>query len=66
VVSAEPASTDSGLAQKNADEYGLLSWTWTVEPTVPLGKWPVKISCAYDGKGAFVQGDLVVAKPVAN
>jgi hypothetical protein len=66
VVYDKTASTDSGLAQKNADEYGLLSWTWTVEPTVPLGKWPVKISCAYDGKGAFVQGDLVVAKPVAN
>lgn len=55
------ASTDSGLGKKQADEYGVLSWVWTVEPTVPLGKWPVTITCINNEKSAVVVGDLVVA-----
>ncbi len=56
------ASKDSGLSAKTADDFGMVTWAWTVEPSVPLGKWPVKITCAYNKKSAFVQGDLVVAK----
>jgi hypothetical protein len=63
VVYDKTASKDSGLGQKTADEYGLVSWTWTVEAAVPLGKWPVTVTCAYNNKTAVVQGDLVVAKP---
>jgi hypothetical protein len=55
-------STDSGLTAKTADEFGMVSWTWTVEETAPLGKWPVKVTCTYNKKSAFVQGDLKVAK----
>lgn len=54
-------STDSGLTAKTADEFGMVSWTWTVDETAPLGKWPVKITCTYNKKSAFVQGDLKVA-----
>lgn len=57
------ASKDSGLSLKTADEFGMVTWTWTVEASVPLGKWPVKVTCVNDKKSAFVQGDLVVAKP---
>lgn len=39
-------SKDSGLLPKTADEYGMVTWTWTIEPTAPLGKWPVKTVCA--------------------
>jgi hypothetical protein len=56
------ASKDSGLVPKTADEYGVISWTWTVESTVPVGKWPVKVTCEYNGKSAVVQGDLQVAR----
>lgn len=56
------ASKDSGLNQKVADEYGLVSWTWTVEQTVPLGKWPVKVTCAHNKLSAVVQDDIVIAK----
>lgn len=55
---------DSGLVKKNADEYGAVSWTWTVDPAAPLGKWPVKVTCAHHGKSGVVQGDLEVTKGV--
>jgi hypothetical protein len=57
------ASQDSGLGPKTADEYGIVSWTWTVEKTAPLGKWPVTVTCEYNTRSAVVVGDLeVVAK----
>jgi len=61
VVYDKTPSADSGLSQKVADEFGIVSWTWTVEPTVALGKWPVKITCLYNDQSAVVQGDLVVS-----
>lgn len=54
-------SKDSGLVARTADEFGTVSWTWTVDKTAPLGKWPVKVTCTYNKKSAFVQGDLKVA-----
>ncbi len=63
VVYDKTASTDSGLIAKVADEYGMVSWGWTVEPSVPLGKWPVKVTCANAKHSAVVQSDLVVEKP---
>lgn len=53
-------STDSGLKPKTADEFGIVSWTWTVEETVPIGKWPVDVVCAYNDQTAMVRGTLVV------
>lgn len=40
------ASTDGGLVPKKADEYGVVSWAWTVEETRPVGRWPVTVTCA--------------------
>ncbi|MDB5186942.1 MAG: exported protein of unknown function [Candidatus Saccharibacteria bacterium] len=56
----EIASTDSGLKPKKADDFGIVSWAWTVEPTVPVGKWPVDVICAFNEQSAMVRGDLVV------
>ena len=56
----EIASTDSGLMPKTADEYGLVEWVWTVEPTVPHGIWPVNVTCVSGEKSAMVRGDLHV------
>ncbi len=61
VVYDKTASSDSGLGSKTADEYGIASWTWTVESSVPIGKWPVKVTCVYNGRSAVVQGNLQVA-----
>jgi hypothetical protein len=64
VDSGGVAAKDSGLAPKAADEFGIVSWAWTVSSSAPLGKWPVKVTCAKSDKPdktAFVQADLVVA-----
>lgn len=56
----EIASKDSGLYEKTADDYGMVSWTWTVEDSVPLGTWPVTATCTYTEKTGVVRADLVV------
>ena len=55
-------STDSGLTPKTADEYGIVSWSWTVEPSVPLGDWPVTVICANAKNSGMYIGHLVVSK----
>lgn len=60
VVYDGTASADSGLSPKDADEYGVVSWTWTVDASAPLGVWPVEVTCVYGDKSAVVKGDLVV------
>lgn len=62
VVYNNVASTDSGLGPKIADEYGTISWTWTVSKTASVGTWPVKVTCVYNGRSAVVQADLQVTK----
>lgn len=54
------ASKDSGLIPKKADDMGLVTWGWTVPANTPVGKWPVKVTCANLKKSGMVIGDLVV------
>lgn len=61
VVYDKTASKDSGLLPKAADDFGTVSWTWTVDANAPLGKWPAKVTCEFGGRSAVVIGDLVVA-----
>ena len=63
VVYDKTPSADDGLKPKVADEYGAVSWTWTVEENAPLGTWPVNVTCANAVNSGMVRGDLVVAKP---
>lgn len=56
----EVPSTDSGLKPKKADDFGIVSWAWTVEETAPVGKWPVDVVCAFNDQTAMVRGNLVV------
>jgi hypothetical protein len=65
VVYNGAASTDSGLAPKVADDYGTVTWTWTVADTVPLGTYPVNVTCEYNTRSAVTRGELVVAKEAA-
>ncbi len=53
---------DSGLIPKKANEFGVVTWAWTVPVGTPLGKWPVTVTCANLKNSAMVVGDLVVAK----
>jgi len=63
-VYKEIKSTDSGLVAKTADDWGIASWSWTVEETVPIGKWPVNITCAKGELSGFVRGDLKVVSQI--
>lgn len=58
------ASKDSGLVPKIAEEFGMVTWAWTVEASAPLGKWPVKVTCANVKNSAVVKGDLEVVKTI--
>ena len=53
-------SKDSGLAPKTADVYGFVTWTWTVDSSVPVGVWPVKATCNYHDRSGVVIGNLEV------
>jgi hypothetical protein len=64
VIYDNVASKDSGLAPKTADDHGIVSWTWTVDSSVPYGTWPVKVTCMINKKSAVVEGKLVVAKQI--
>jgi hypothetical protein len=55
-------SQDDGLIKKMADEYGNVSWTWTVEETAPEGKWPIEVTCELYKKSGMVQTILEVKK----
>jgi hypothetical protein len=62
VAYSDVPSKDSGLTPRTADNYGVVTWAWTVEPAAAVGTWPVKVTCALGTKSAFVQGDLQVIK----
>lgn len=55
-------SEDTGLVPKKADEYGVVSWAWTVEPTRPVGRWPVTVTCANEKNSAVHIVYLTVEK----
>jgi hypothetical protein len=55
-------SKDSGLAQKIADDYGNVTWAWTMSGDVPVGTWPAKVNCALNKKSAVVIGNVQVIK----
>jgi hypothetical protein len=56
------ASKDSGLIPKAANDYGNVTWSWTVDASAPEGTWPVKVTCTYNKKSAVVVGNLQVSK----
>lgn len=62
VVYNNVPARDSGLVNHIANEYGVVSWTWSLPASIPLGSWPVTVTCTYQGKSAVVVADLVVAK----
>ena len=60
VVYHKVSSKDSGLMGKTSDEYGSVTWSWTLDASVPIGTWPVTITCLRNTKTAVVVGDLIV------
>lgn len=39
-------SNDTGLVPKIADDFGVVQWSWSVPAGIPVGKYPVEITCA--------------------
>ncbi len=54
------ASKDSGLVPKKADEYGVVSWAWTVEASRPIGSWPIVVTCANAKKSGVLEVNIEV------
>lgn len=59
-------SKDSGLTGKTADEFGSVTWAWTVDSTASVGTWPVTVTCLRNKLSAVVVGDLVVKTKIDN
>lgn len=55
-------SVAEGLQPAVSDEFGMVSWEWTVEPTAPAGTWPVEVTCSAREKSAMVRGDLEIKR----
>jgi len=64
VVYNEIKSTDTGLVAKTADDWGIVSWSWTVEKAVPIGKWPVNMTCAKGDLSGFMRDELKVVSQI--
>jgi hypothetical protein len=56
------ASKDSGLAPKTADAYGNVTWAWTIDSSVPIGTWPITVTCVYHGRSAIVDTSVQVVE----
>jgi hypothetical protein len=49
------------LYSKQANSSGLISWTWTVDPSVPLGAYPIIVTAkSLDGQTAVAKSTLEV------
>jgi hypothetical protein len=55
-------SNDSGLTSKVANPYGSVTWAWTVGNSVPIGTWPIKITCIFNGRSGVADTSLQVVK----
>ena len=52
-----------GLLDKVADDFGVVSWTWNIDKTIPEGSWPLNVNCSLNKQSAFVQAYILVTKP---
>lgn len=55
-------ATDSGLSPKVADEFGVISWAWTVAPSAPSGKWPIDVMCKNKKHSSVVSTEFVIKR----
>lgn len=54
--------TDGGLADKKADDFGVVTWTWTMPSDAAIATWHADILCTRDTKTTRSVGDIVVQK----
>lgn len=51
---------DSGLVDKKADDYGVVSWTWTMPLDAALAEWKANMYCKRDSMSTESIGRIVV------
>ncbi len=51
---------DSGLADKKVDDFGVVTWTWTMPPGAALATWKADIFCQRDEMSTRSVGDIEV------
>jgi len=54
---------DGGLSDKKADDFGVVTWTWTMPASAKLGKWQADINCMRDSKSTRSIGEIEVRAP---
>jgi hypothetical protein len=54
--------TDSGLVDKTADDFGMVTWTWTMPSDAAIAKWTADIFCTRGDKSTHSVGEIVVKK----
>lgn len=57
-------SEDTGLIPRTADRYGMVSWTWTIEESVPEGEWPVEVTCSWNENSGMIRNHLEVVEDI--
>jgi hypothetical protein len=54
---------DAALATKIADEYGVVTWSWTVSKNAPIGNWPLGVRCSYKKDAGVIQRTIRIENP---
>lgn len=52
--------SDPNLGKQVADDYGEVSWTWTISQAAQLGPGKATVTCTYGSHTAVVAADIVV------
>ena len=53
---------DSGLSDKTADEFGMVTWTWTMPENAVIATWKADMFCQRDSKSTRSVGEIIVQK----
>ncbi len=54
--------SDTGLADKTADAYGMVTWTWTMPPNAAIATWKADMYCKRDSQSTHSIGEIVVQR----
>lgn len=53
---------DSGLVDKTADDFGMVTWTWTMPANAAIATWKADMLCKRDSKSTHSVGEIVAQK----
>lgn len=59
---AQAPVNNPSLSPQTADDFGIVSWNWTISPGAPLGTGRATVICTYHTRHAMVIADLYITK----